>query len=81
MPWLRGSMRSGLGTDELDCDLWYSVSLIDILIRSVESIEVFPAMNHGGGVDLRDSHKDALPELLPRVHSDVAEKGARHFPE
>ena len=36
-------------------------------------------MDHGSGVDFRDSQQDALAEFLPRLHADVPKKGAGHF--
>src|SRR3984893_10913234 len=36
-------------------------------------------MNHGCGVDFRDSHPDALAEFIPGSHADMPKKGARHF--
>ena len=46
-----------------------------------QSVELLPAMNHGGGVDFRNPEQDSIPQLLPRLHANVPQESSRHFAE
>ena len=50
-------------------------------LRLVQQIELLPSVNNLGRIDFLNALEDAAAKFAPRLDSDVAQKGMRHFAE
>ena len=51
------------------------------LRRGIERIELTPAMDYRGGVDLGNAEENAVAQFLPAFHADPTQKRPGHFAE
>ncbi len=51
------------------------------ILTGGQGFELFPPVNHRGGIDFRYAPENTILEFLPGLHTDVPQEGPRHLAE